>query len=101
LRQLPLFKRKQILRRIVPTQPAPVLYADHFDQKGVDLFRAVCEMDLEGIVAKRKDGMYTPTETTWVKIKNPRYLTSVLRVTRIKRPPPAFRTARDHPDWKA
>ena len=30
-------------------------------------------MDLEGIVAKRKDGLYTPNETTWVKIKNPHY----------------------------
>ena len=30
-------------------------------------------MDLEGIVAKRKDGLYTPEETSWVKIKNPRY----------------------------
>jgi ATP-dependent DNA ligase len=30
-------------------------------------------MDLEGIVAKRKDGVYTPDETTWVKIRNPRY----------------------------
>jgi ATP-dependent DNA ligase len=30
-------------------------------------------MDLEGIVAKRKDGLYTPEATTWVKIKNPAY----------------------------
>ena len=28
---------------------------------------------LEGIVAKRKEGLYTPEETTWVKIKNPVY----------------------------
>jgi ATP-dependent DNA ligase len=32
-----------------------------------------CEEDLEGIVAKRKDGLYTPEETSWVKIKNPVY----------------------------
>jgi ATP-dependent DNA ligase len=37
--------------------------------RGVDLFRAVCEMDLEGIVAKRLDGIYGPTATTWVKVK--------------------------------
>jgi ATP-dependent DNA ligase len=49
------------------------LYADHFEAGGVDLFRAVCENDLEGIVAKRKDGLYTPEETSWVKIKNPLY----------------------------
>jgi ATP-dependent DNA ligase len=47
--------------------PAPVLYVEHFDERGVDLFRAVCEMDLEGIVAKRKDGLYTLDETSWVE----------------------------------
>lgn len=73
LRGLPPVERKHILRRVVPVQPAPVLYVEHFDERGVDLFRAVCEMDLEGIVAKRKDGLYTPAETSWVKIKNPPY----------------------------
>ena len=28
-------------------------------------------MVLEGIIAKRKDGLYAPEETSWVKIKNP------------------------------
>jgi len=73
LRGLPLVKRKQVLRRVVPIQPAPLLYADHFDARGVDLFRVVCESDLEGIVAKRKNGLYTSEETSWVKIKNPLY----------------------------
>jgi hypothetical protein len=31
---------------------------------------AVCDLDLKGIVAKRKDGLYTPEATTWVKIRN-------------------------------
>ena len=61
------------LRRVVPAHPAPVLYTDHSEERGIVLFRAVCEMDLEGIVAKRQDGLYTPAETSWVKIKNPRY----------------------------
>jgi bifunctional non-homologous end joining protein LigD len=73
LRGLPLVQRKQILRRVVPMQPAPVLYADYFEARGVNLYRLVCERDLEGIVAKRKDGLYTPEETSWVKIKNPAY----------------------------
>ena len=73
LRALPLLRRKQILRRIVPMQPAPLLYVDHFAGRGVDLFRAVCEQDLEGIVAKHKRGLYTPEETSWVKIKNRSY----------------------------
>jgi bifunctional non-homologous end joining protein LigD len=73
LRGLPLVKRKQVLRRIVPRPPSPLLYADHFDCRGVDLFRVFCDSDLEGIVAKRKDGLYTPEATSWVKIKNPQY----------------------------
>jgi hypothetical protein len=44
-----------------------------FDAIGCAPFRAVCDMDLEGIVAKRKDGLHTPDATTWVKIKNSRY----------------------------
>ena len=39
----------------------------------MDLFRLACENDLEGIVAKRRDGLYTPEETSWVKIKNRNY----------------------------
>ena len=39
----------------------------------MELFRRVCDMDLEGVVAKRKNGHYTPEETTWVKIRNPTY----------------------------
>jgi bifunctional non-homologous end joining protein LigD len=73
LRRRPLVERKQILRTVVPMPPAPVLYADHFEERGVELFQAVCDMDLEGVVAKRKDGLYIPEETSWVKIKNPRY----------------------------
>ena len=38
-----------------------VLSADHGDGCGTELFRAVCKMDVEGIVAKLK-------ETTWVKL---------------------------------
>jgi len=72
LTMMPLLERKRILRKLVPVE-SPVLCADHVDGKGRDLYRAVCEMDLEGIVAKRKDGLYTPGATTWVKIKNPAY----------------------------
>ena len=49
------------------------MYADHIAGNGTRLFRLACELDLEGIVAKRKDGKYTPEETSWVKIKNPHY----------------------------
>jgi ATP-dependent DNA ligase len=40
---------------------------------GTDLFRVICERDMEGVVAKQASARYTPEATTWVKIKNRRY----------------------------
>jgi hypothetical protein len=36
---------------------------------GTDLFRVICDRDMEGIVAKQANARYTPEATTWVKIK--------------------------------
>ena len=46
--------------------------ADVFDD-GQVLFDAVCEHGLEGIVAKRRNGLYRPAHRGWVKVKNPNY----------------------------
>jgi bifunctional non-homologous end joining protein LigD len=73
LRALALTKRKQLLREILRPQPSPVLFVDHVVATGIDLYGAVCGRDMEGIVAKLAEGLYTPWETTWVKIKNPAY----------------------------
>ena len=70
LRELPLIKRKQMLKRLI--RP-PVLYVDHIAGRGVELFEATCGRDMEGIVAKLADGRYEPLATTWVKIKNRTY----------------------------
>jgi hypothetical protein len=40
---------------------------------GKSLFKAVCDLDLEGIIAKRLDGPYDPERTKWRKILNPTY----------------------------
>ncbi len=57
LRAWPLVKRKEILERIVRDHPR-ILLARHFDRDGSALFRLVCDNDLEGIVAKRKNAAY-------------------------------------------
>jgi bifunctional non-homologous end joining protein LigD len=72
LRMLPLVERKRRLRGILHGSNC-LLYVDHLERTGSDFHRVACDHDLEGIVAKRKDGMYTPEATTWVKIKNPYY----------------------------
>lgn len=70
LRALPLLERKRALRRILRL---PLLFVDHIEARGVDLFKAACEQDIEGIVAKLAHGRYEPEATTWVKIKNRAY----------------------------
>ena len=60
LRGRPLVERKRMLRGLVPPQPSRLLYVDHIEGRGIDLFREVCRQDLEGIVAKRRDGIYDP-----------------------------------------
>jgi ATP-dependent DNA ligase len=45
----------------------------------MELFRVVCERDMEGIVAKLGSAQYTLGETTWVKIKNQHYSQAVGR----------------------
>src|SRR5215218_6492091 len=58
LRALPLLKRKEKLKQILPLRSAHVLYVDHAVGAGRRLFELACELDLEGIVAKRADSPY-------------------------------------------
>jgi ATP-dependent DNA ligase len=41
-------------------------------EHGMALYREICERDLEGIVAKRRDSVYSPAGQ-WLKILNPNY----------------------------
>jgi bifunctional non-homologous end joining protein LigD len=73
LRSQPLIDRKRELRRVLAGLTASrVRYADHVEREGIALYKRVCEMDLEGIVAKHSFGPYT-SETKWFKIKNRNY----------------------------
>lgn len=70
LRERPLTERKRMLRSIIPEQPSVLLYADHIERDDVEFFRLACERDLEGIVAKLKEGRYG---AGWYKVRNPHY----------------------------
>jgi len=67
-----LLERKARLRALVPDGDPRLLYVDHIEERGVALFEEICEMDLEGITAKRKKGLYREG-TRWLKIKNRNY----------------------------
>jgi len=77
LRTERLLDRKQELRRLLAktSSPFPLRYAAHVERSGTALFQRVCELDLEGIVAKQKFGPYiTEREhSTWFKILNREY----------------------------
>ena len=76
LRGLPVIERKMRLQKLLRRRRSRVLYVDHIEARGRDFFTKVCQLDLEGIVAKRKTVPYRVTEKPsphWIKIKNPRY----------------------------
>ena len=70
LRRLPLIRRKDILRRILPDLPT-IKLSDYVTDKGEALFRAAREQGLEGIMAKKGDSPYRSGERTreWLKIR--------------------------------
>jgi bifunctional non-homologous end joining protein LigD len=77
LRYDQLADRKAQLRKVLNSRRSEsgVHYADHVTGSGVALFDRICEMDLEGIVAKHATAPYLSYHaiSTWYKIKNVRY----------------------------
>jgi bifunctional non-homologous end joining protein LigD len=71
---LPLFERKERLEKLLKkTKCKDILYAHHILANGVGLFEEICARDLEGIIAKRKRGIYRDDGKDWLEIKNPNY----------------------------
>ena len=70
-----LLDRKQELRRLLARACAPLKCTEYIDGCGTPLFQRVCELDLEGIVAKQKFGPYVTERehSTWFKILNRKY----------------------------
>ncbi len=70
LTKLPLYKRKEILKQILPPLPH-IIYADNIDSTGIEMFRQAKKLGIEGIMAKKKESVYTMNERSiaWLKIK--------------------------------
>ena len=71
VRGLPLRERRAVLDRL--TARYRLQKSELFFGCGRSLFNAVCEFDLEGIIAKRLNDPYEPDRTKWWKILNPNY----------------------------
>ena len=73
LTSLALIDRKGILKQIVPESKV-IRYCDHVEDEGKMLFREMQKMNLEGMIAKKKNSKYYIGKRTsdWLKIKNVR-----------------------------
>jgi bifunctional non-homologous end joining protein LigD len=71
LRRYPLVERKAVLADLVRSAGCSrLLYVDHVDEGGDRLFDAVREVGAEGIVAKRRVGLYrSGPSREWLKTK--------------------------------
>lgn len=69
--QYPLVARKAALRRILRKGlTGRIRYTDHIEGQGERLFKELEAMQLEGMVAKRKDSVYAFARSRlWLKIK--------------------------------
>jgi len=70
----PLHERKKILA--VNVKENNNLSISRFiETNGLDLFNAAVENNLEGVIAKRADGIYRPNKRThdWLKFVNPKF----------------------------
>jgi bifunctional non-homologous end joining protein LigD len=74
LRGFPLISRKAGLHKVIQLSDcARLLYAQHVEGCGKRFFKEICAQDLEGIVAKRRLGIYKDDGNSWLKIKNRAY----------------------------
>lgn len=68
LRPLPLTRRKEILRELLPAV-GPLRYSEHIPEQGEAMFRELKGLGLEGVVAKRADSPYASRRSSdWRKI---------------------------------
>ena len=69
LRKLPLIKRKDILRKVLP-ETGPLRYSEHFEKNGEALYEQAVKLGLEGIMAKKADSPYKSGRSAdWLKIR--------------------------------
>ncbi|MCE3229066.1 MAG: ATP-dependent ligase LigD phosphoesterase module / ATP-dependent ligase LigD polymerase [Bacteroidetes bacterium] len=69
---LPLLDRKKLLKQLFKKKNNIIKYSDHIFEKGEDFFEVARKNDLEGIMAKKADSLYSSGARTgeWLKIKH-------------------------------
>ena len=72
LRDVPLIKRKAMLRAMLPSA-GPIRYSDHVDEFGINAYRSMRKLGIEGVVGKRADSPYRSGRShDWIKVRGVR-----------------------------
>ena len=72
LRDVPLLQRKALLRAMLPSA-GPIRYSEHIDQFGVQSYRSMRKLGIEGVVGKRADSPYRGGRShDWIKVRGVR-----------------------------
>ena len=73
LRRKPLVERKTALAKLLIRSRGGIQYVEPAEGHGDEMFAAVCELGLEGIVSKRIEAPYRSGRArSWLKTKNPK-----------------------------
>lgn len=70
LRKRPQVERKALLKELLQGHEPPILYSEHVEGDGDELFEAASKLNYEGIVSKKSDAPYRSDRNEgWLKIK--------------------------------
>jgi len=70
LRGQSLIDRKETLKVLMQDSPKDLHYSQHVVGNGQESFHAACQSDMEGIVGKKADSVYSGTRNgDWIKLK--------------------------------
>jgi bifunctional non-homologous end joining protein LigD len=73
VRKKPFAERKAILRKVLRRTRHGIQYVEHTEGDGVEMFKAICKLGLEGIVSKKVNAPYkSGPSKAWLKVKNPK-----------------------------
>ncbi len=72
LRKHPLMQRKETLEALMTDAPESLRFSRHVYEKGMESFNAACQLEMEGIIGKKADSVYSGTRNgDWIKLKCP------------------------------
>jgi bifunctional non-homologous end joining protein LigD len=79
LTNLPLIKRKELLKQVLPPLPH-LAFSDHIETHGKAFFEQTKKLELEGIIAKKADSHYRigVRSRDWLKIKSGQTVDAVI-----------------------